>query len=439
MVMLMMRYMIWYANELIPFRITEFESLASLLNLKYSYLEKPSDKPFLLIETNSETILTKLMSRTVLARSLYELFTNEYNYNEFYEELKNNKKVTQSVDYINSSFRIQVESFNRKLSTQIKVEKIEKLSFLPFKGKIILNEPQNSFHLFEYYGNNPNDIPLEPIQILFGKWIVDSRRKNISLLSLKQRKFIANTSMEPTLSLLMANIAKIKDNDLVLDPFVGSGSLLVSAAYCGAFVLGTDIDYLLIHGLTKPSRFGVKRRDADESILSNLKQYSLQSKYLDIIVADSSQPIWRTKPLLKLDAIITDPPYGKRESRERVGTEKQYKIPENLISGHIPSKIEYDLNDIFKDLLNFSALHLKIGGRLVFWLPFDKLNTNFDIREQSHPCLKFISMSEQQLTQFTSRVLIAMEKFKEVNEMLEKCENSLSLQQNKLESNNTNA
>lgn len=36
--------------------------------------------------------------------------------------------------------------------------------------------------------------------------------------------FIGNTSMEPQLSLLMANLGKISNGDLVLDPFVGSGA-----------------------------------------------------------------------------------------------------------------------------------------------------------------------------------------------------------------------
>lgn len=39
--------------------------------------------------------------------------------------------------------------------------------------------------------------------------------------------------MDPTLSLLMANQAKVQKGDLVLDPFVGTGSLLVAAAKCG--------------------------------------------------------------------------------------------------------------------------------------------------------------------------------------------------------------
>lgn len=64
--------------------------------------------------------------------------------------------------------------------------------------------------------------------------------------------------MDPQLSLLMANQAQVKDGDIVLDPFVGSGSLLVAAAEFGGFVIGGDIDYLMLHARTRPSRIKQK-------------------------------------------------------------------------------------------------------------------------------------------------------------------------------------
>lgn len=51
------------------------------------------------------------------------------------------------------------------------------------------------------------------------------RKSTIHDLSLKQRIFIGNTSMDTELSLIMANHAKISDGDLVFDPFVGSGMI----------------------------------------------------------------------------------------------------------------------------------------------------------------------------------------------------------------------
>ena len=56
-----------------------------------------------------------------------------------------------------------------------------------------------------------------------------------------------NTSMDAGLSLIMANMGGVGKNDIVFDPFVGTGSLLVACAHHGAYVMGTDIDYMLIH------------------------------------------------------------------------------------------------------------------------------------------------------------------------------------------------
>ena len=54
--------------------------------------------------------------------------------------------------------------------------------------------------------------------------------------------------MDPALSLIMSNMARWCHGNLLLDPFVGTGSLLVSAALHGAIVMGTDIDFKLLHG-----------------------------------------------------------------------------------------------------------------------------------------------------------------------------------------------
>ena len=69
-------------------------------------------------------------------------------------------------------------------------------------------------------------------------------------------------------------------------------------------------------------------------------------------------------------------PYGIRESTEKIGTKKTEPIPEELLSRHFPSKMEYGLSDIYKDLLNFAAEKLKLNGRLVFWLPIIRLEND---------------------------------------------------------------
>lgn len=63
-------------------------------------------------------------------------------------------------------------------------------------------------------------------------------------------------------------------------------------------------------------------------------------------------------------------PYGIREATEKLGSKKENPAIEDFqIAAHIPSKVNYDLCQIYYDLLNFSATHLKMNGRLVCWYP----------------------------------------------------------------------
>lgn len=55
--------------------------------------------------------------------------------------------------------------------------------------------------------------------------IADGQRELIRSHSVKKRHFIGNTSMDAGLSFIMANHAKVKSQDLVYDPFVGTGEL----------------------------------------------------------------------------------------------------------------------------------------------------------------------------------------------------------------------
>ena len=54
--------------------------------------------------------------------------------------------------------------------------------------------------------------------------------------------------MDAELSLVMANQALAKPGALIYDPFVGTGSLMITCAEFGAFTVGSDIDGRQIRG-----------------------------------------------------------------------------------------------------------------------------------------------------------------------------------------------
>ncbi|XP_051577701.1 tRNA (guanine(10)-N2)-methyltransferase homolog isoform X4 [Myxocyprinus asiaticus] len=380
------QYLLHLAHDNVDFRLPEIKALLSLRSRPFDTSETFKEtSPFWQLNGLSEEDVQSIMSRTVCAKSAFEL----WGHGRTTAELK-----TSLLQYPAKNMA---------------------LDFLPFKGKVNLKDPDHIFCLLEDYGSDPNFIPEQPFHIYFGRWIADGQRELIRSYSVKKRHFIGNTSMDAGLSFIMANHAKVKANDLVYDPFVGTGSLLVACSRFGAYVCGTDIDFNTIHGIGKASRKDQKWRGPDENIQANLRQYGTESLYVDVMVSDASKHVWRKSA--QFDAIVTDPPYGIRESTRRTGSHKDIIKPPEDFSGesHVPVSMAYHLSDIFADLLNFAAHHLVLGGRLIYWLPVYKPEYCVEM-VPLHPCLTLISNCEQTLSSQTSRRLITMEKTKEPEE-----------------------
>ncbi|XP_037699643.1 tRNA (guanine(10)-N2)-methyltransferase homolog isoform X3 [Choloepus didactylus] len=351
------RYLLLMAQEHLEFRLPEIKSLLSLFGGQFANSQETYGKsPFWILSIPSEDIARNLMKRTVCAKSIFELWGHGKSPEELYCSLKN-YPVEKMVPFLhsNSTYKIKIHTFNKTLTQEEKVKRIDALEFLPFEGKVNLKKPQHIFSILEDYGLDPNCIPEHPNNIYFGRWIADGQRELIESYSVKRRHFIGNTSMDAGLSFIMSNQGKVKENDIVFDPFVGTGGLLIASAHFGAYVYGTDIDYNTVHGLA---------------------------------------------------------PYGIRESTRRTGSQKELpRGTEKCPESHVPVSLSYHLSDMFFDLLNFAAETLVLGGRLVYWLPVYTPEYTEEMVPW-HPCLKLISNCEQKLSSHTSRRLITMEKVK---------------------------
>jgi tRNA (guanine10-N2)-dimethyltransferase len=104
----------------------------------------------------------------------------------------------------------------------------------------------------------------------------------------QHRPFFHPTSMHPKVARALVNLARVKTGEKVLDPFCGTGGILIEAALMGMKVYGCDIDSKMVEGSRSNLRhFGVSGTVTQEDALS-----------CDI----------------KADAIVTDPPYGRASS-----------------------------------------------------------------------------------------------------------------------------
>ena len=161
----------------------------------------------------------------MLIKHLLELIDYERDKERFLASLKQNELVAKRSNWRTESFKLVVDTFNQTFELKEKVDKIEELDFLPFDGEIDLKRPTNVFHLIECYKDDSAESRSSPSRVYFGRHLTDGARKLINELKLSKRKFISNTSMDATLSLIMANLARVKNNDLCLDMFAGSGRI----------------------------------------------------------------------------------------------------------------------------------------------------------------------------------------------------------------------
>ncbi|ORX80347.1 tRNA guanosine-2'-O-methyltransferase [Basidiobolus meristosporus CBS 931.73] len=408
----MPQYLIQFAQAHDEFRLPELHSLMKLENvhLEYDPVKYDSLSPFLVVNLANDEEAYKLVQRAILIKGIYELWAVGETYEEVHEKLKASQEKWPA--YSNCSFKFTVDAFGGTRSLQEQIDIINTFSFLGFEGPIDLKNPQAHFRIIEDYGLDPSRLtpPTKPYTIYMGRQIALGKRDLIDVYNLKKRKFIGNTSMDAELSLVMANQALATKGKLVYDPFVGTGSFLVTCAHFGALTMGSDIDGRQIRGKGKTS------------IRSNVEQYALYDRVLDTAVFDICRNPWRQQTFF--DAIVTGsahPPYGVRAGAKRLGRKngtipelglKEIEgVPNHLREDYYPPTVPYEMSEVLQDLLEFAARFLNLGGRLVYWLP--TVAEEYSITDvPQHPCMELIANSEQPFGTW-SRRLITMEKVKE--------------------------
>ncbi|KAI8606893.1 S-adenosyl-L-methionine-dependent methyltransferase [Chytriomyces sp. MP71] len=205
--------------------------------------------------------------------------------------------------------------------------------------------------------------------------------------------------MDAELSLIMANVGLARQGSFVLDPFVGTGSFLVTSSHFGAFTMGSDIDGRQIRG-----------KGNNKNIESNAIQYDLTHRILGTVVCDIAHHPWRETEFW--DAIICDPPYGVRAGAKKIAVNPKTPpktSPFNADGSYkLPQTVPYELDDVLTDLIAFAAKHLTPCGRLVYWLP--TITESYSAKDvPRHKRLRLVDNCEQDFGKWARR-LIVMEK-----------------------------
>ncbi|KAL4977533.1 hypothetical protein BDW66DRAFT_158881 [Aspergillus desertorum] len=411
-------YLIRFAQTHETFRQPELQALASLHNIDFETIHYDQISPYCIVRLANEETARTLISRSILARDIFELWGHGTTYGALHVDVR---RRTQHLweQYKQASFKFSVDSFAGKRSSAQKTEIIQSFSYLGFEGPILMKNAEQDFWVMEQYydrTHNPaaaagiSQPPLlagpdaVPVNIYLARKIAESCREVVNKYDLKKRRYISTTSMDAELSLITANMAHAAPGKLFYDPFVGTGSFSVAAAHFGAVTLGSDIDGRSFRGkeMHKWKMTGVQL---------NFQQYEISSKFGDCFTSDLTNT-----PLLGkqfLDGIICDPPYGVREGLRVLGSRDTSRRKEELIidgvpahrrPGYIPPKKPYGFEAMMNDILTFAARTLVTGGRLCMWMPTSG-EEETELSVPMHENLEVLSISVQPFNNWSRRLI----------------------------------
>ncbi len=166
------------------------------------------------------------------------------------------------------------------------------------KAKVNLKHPQKTF-----FGILTNG------KLVFGLKLAEIIPKPFVERRARKKPFFHPSAMNAKLARCMVNLAHAKEGEVVLDPFCGTGTAVIEATLIGCKAIGIDVQRRMARGA-----------------LRNVRHFGLSPEA--IVVADA-----RRMPLLHVDCVVTDPPYGRSATTLKRTTKTI--VEEVLASAHV--------------------------------------------------------------------------------------------------------
>lgn len=438
-----MRYVVLveFAHRHADFQLAELDSVLDMHGIRRGttdceQMALPGSsiyhRPFCLLSFSKEhkTIGSIILDRCTLVRSVIEIWGLAKSLDECVAHVRNwidhSQGIYERCLSPDKSWKLTVQAIGSKLSFEEQTQLRSNFSFLGFRGPVKMEHPTEEYLLlcevelddqanpvYPRFDCHQNPIPENqnrpPLAVYFGRALGGNRRAkgrgNVDAFSLKKRAYLGPTSMDAELSLIMTNLGQVRPHSVVLDPFVGTGSILLTCALRGAMCVGTDIDIRVLRG-----------RSENENIWSNFAQFNLPQP--EIVRSDNAlySRHFRTQVPL-YDAIVCDPPYGIRAGARMSGSRRNQPRPvsEEHRHDHIAQTKVYPVSDVMADLLDMAAQTLELGCRLVYIIPsFRDFNEEEDLPR--HACLELVHSCYQPLSIDLGRRLVAMKKIAEYDE-----------------------
>lgn len=218
--------------------------------------------------------------------SYYEILTRRLGYtHEVHELIKESNLDNFDEDmssiawseYIDETFAVRVKRFHTEIDTVATERKSGSLILSNCDDiKVNLSKPKTLIRVVAH--QNDMFIAIERIKL---------NKKHFEESKPHKRPFFYPGSMNPKLARCMVNLSRVKEGQLLLDPFCGTGGILIEAGLIGCKVVGSDIYWKMKKGTSI---------NLDYYGITNYRTFNLDVREL--------------KMYEKVAAVVTDPPYG---------------------------------------------------------------------------------------------------------------------------------
>jgi len=169
-------------------------------------------------------------------------------------------------------------------------------------GRVDLDDPELDYRL------------LVGEEVVLGKVIHRVNRSRLESRKVAHRSFSLPISLHPKFARALVNLSRVPRTARLLDPFCGTGGILLEAADIGIGAVGTDRVRRMVHGTR-----------------SSLRQLGLSAS---LVVGDAGRLPIRAR---SIQAVATDPPYGRAASTRGEPVERLYARAFDAFVNVLPS------------------------------------------------------------------------------------------------------
>jgi len=287
-----------------------------------------------IVETNEDILIIEAFVKAEKIKQLANRLSFTFHVNEFLFSCKPSTATIKQNAMDNpirakGSIAVRCKNRSKKKDSQPVVKALAEI--YTKDRQVALIKPDNEIRAL-----------LTDSNVYIGLNITEIDRNQFEQRKVQHRPFFSPISLHPKLARALVNLSGIKKDEILLDPFCGTGGFLIEAGLIGAKVIGSDIERKMIDGGKKTLEFyKIKERDLFCSDIGDIKNH-----------------------VSEVDAVVTDLPYGKSTTTKgediRVLYERAFENIAGVLKKHGRTVIglsNKDMMGLGKSYLSLIEIH----------------------------------------------------------------------------------